>query len=129
MSNYAQFAEHSSDDRNYASADEFQSPLFLKRLHDWMRWTKIFGWMLIAVGGLSLAQAVLRLLSTLADIVPPGGPRGALIVAMAVVLSALATRSIVDSTSVLASLTHATAEPPAISATSTETPAAVTLPG
>ena len=92
MSDYSQFAEHSSDDRDYAPADEFQSPLFLKRLHDWMRWTKIFGWMLIAVGGLSIALALLRLVSAMSDVGPrvaPGGLVLGLVLVLIIVFVAL----------------------------------------
>jgi hypothetical protein len=85
MSDYSQFADRSSDNGGYASADQFQSPLFLKRLNDWMHWAKVFGWTLIAAGALTIGLAVLRLLSALSDLGPRDG-RGGLVLGMVLVL-------------------------------------------
>jgi len=68
MPDHSQFKESSPAAGEFVSTDEFQTPQFLRRLNDWMRWTRIFGWMLIAAGGLQIAFSILGRLSALSQL-------------------------------------------------------------
>jgi Na+/proline symporter len=70
MAERSPFADDSHHPDNSGFGDQFQTPQFLQRLTEWSLWTKIFGWTLIGVGGLTIVTAVLSLLTKLSELGP-----------------------------------------------------------